>query len=89
MVLCLVVQWGSHKSSAGFQFILVPAAVTCDGGHGCAQNPCCCCHRACPAVLQVRAFDNDEVVHVDDSVDPVRDLETIQVGGLDQVRGGI
>jgi ribosome-binding ATPase YchF (GTP1/OBG family) len=27
----------------------------------------------------VRAFDNDEVVHVDDSVDPVRDLETIQV----------
>jgi obg-like ATPase 1 len=30
----------------------------------------------------VRAFDNDEVVHVDDSVDPVRDLETIQVGLL-------
>ncbi|WIA22223.1 hypothetical protein OEZ85_004551 [Tetradesmus obliquus] len=27
----------------------------------------------------VRAFDNDEVVHVDDSVDPVRDLETIQM----------
>lgn len=27
----------------------------------------------------VRAFDSDEVVHVDDSVDPVRDLETIQV----------
>jgi ribosome-binding ATPase YchF (GTP1/OBG family) len=26
----------------------------------------------------VRAFDNDEIVHVDDSVDPVRDLETIQ-----------
>jgi obg-like ATPase 1 len=26
----------------------------------------------------VRAFDSDEVVHVDDSVDPVRDLETIQ-----------
>ena len=26
----------------------------------------------------VRAFDNDDVVHVDDSVDPVRDLETIQ-----------
>uniref|UniRef100_A0A7S3C3C8 Obg-like ATPase 1 n=1 Tax=Prasinoderma singulare TaxID=676789 RepID=A0A7S3C3C8_9VIRI len=26
----------------------------------------------------VRAFDNDEVLHVDDSVDPVRDLETIQ-----------
>ena len=25
----------------------------------------------------VRAFDDDEVVHVDDSVDPVRDLETI------------
>eukprot|EP00565_Helicotheca_tamesis_P009061 CAMPEP_0185725162 /NCGR_PEP_ID=MMETSP1171-20130828/1471_1 /TAXON_ID=374046 /ORGANISM="Helicotheca tamensis, Strain CCMP826" /LENGTH=425 /DNA_ID=CAMNT_0028393203 /DNA_START=250 /DNA_END=1527 /DNA_ORIENTATION=- len=26
----------------------------------------------------VRAFDDDEVVHVDDSVDPIRDLETIQ-----------
>jgi len=26
----------------------------------------------------VRAFDNDDVVHVEDSVDPVRDLETIQ-----------
>lgn len=26
----------------------------------------------------VRAFENDEVTHVDDSVDPVRDLETIQ-----------
>jgi len=26
----------------------------------------------------VRAFDCDEVVHVDDSVDPLRDLETIQ-----------
>ncbi|KNE67516.1 GTP-binding protein YchF [Allomyces macrogynus ATCC 38327] len=26
----------------------------------------------------VRAFDSDDVVHVDDSVDPVRDLETIQ-----------
>jgi len=26
----------------------------------------------------VRAFDNDEVIHVDDSVDPIRDLETIQ-----------
>ena len=25
----------------------------------------------------IRAFDNDAVVHVDDSVDPVRDLETI------------
>ena len=25
----------------------------------------------------IRAFENDEVVHVDDSVDPVRDLETI------------
>jgi len=25
-----------------------------------------------------RAFDNDEVIHVDDSVDPIRDLETIQ-----------
>jgi GTP-binding protein YchF len=26
----------------------------------------------------VRAFDSDEVIHVDDSVDPIRDLETIQ-----------
>jgi len=26
----------------------------------------------------VRAFDADEVVHVDDSVDPIRDLETIE-----------
>eukprot|EP00124_Ichthyophonus_hoferi_P001682 Ihof_evm1s95 gene=Ihof_evmTU1s95 len=26
----------------------------------------------------VRAFDNDSVVHVDDSVDPIRDLDTIQ-----------
>ena len=26
----------------------------------------------------VRCFEDDEVVHVDDSVDPVRDLETIQ-----------
>lgn len=26
----------------------------------------------------VRAFDNDEVVHVDDSVDPIRDLNTIE-----------
>ncbi|KAJ3170847.1 hypothetical protein HDU87_008675 [Geranomyces variabilis] len=25
----------------------------------------------------VRAFDNDDVIHVDDSVDPIRDLETI------------
>jgi hypothetical protein len=32
-----------------------------------------------PPSRQVRAFDNDEVVHVDDSVDPIRDLETIQV----------
>ena len=27
----------------------------------------------------VRAFDNDDVVHVEDSVDPVRDLDVIQV----------
>ncbi|GIL53329.1 hypothetical protein Vafri_8952 [Volvox africanus] len=27
----------------------------------------------------VRAFDSDEVVHVDDSVDPIRDLDTIQM----------
>ena len=27
---------------------------------------------------RVRAFDSEEVIHVDDSVDPVRDLETIQ-----------
>ena len=26
----------------------------------------------------VRAFDSEEVIHVDDSVDPVRDLETVQ-----------
>ena len=26
----------------------------------------------------VRAFESEEVIHVDDSVDPVRDLETIQ-----------
>lgn len=26
----------------------------------------------------IRAFESDEVIHVDDSVDPVRDLETIQ-----------
>mmetsp|Transcript_6744 Transcript_6744/g.14356 ORF Transcript_6744/g.14356 Transcript_6744/m.14356 type:complete len:428 (-) Transcript_6744:555-1838(-) len=26
----------------------------------------------------VRSFDSDEVIHVDDSVDPIRDLETIQ-----------
>ena len=27
----------------------------------------------------MRAFDNDDVVHVEDSVEPVRDLEVIQV----------
>jgi ribosome-binding ATPase YchF (GTP1/OBG family) len=26
----------------------------------------------------VRAFDSDEVIHVDDSVDPIRDLDTIE-----------
>ncbi|ORZ32150.1 P-loop containing nucleoside triphosphate hydrolase protein [Catenaria anguillulae PL171] len=26
----------------------------------------------------IRAFENDDVIHVDDSVDPIRDLETIQ-----------
>lgn len=26
----------------------------------------------------IRAFENDEVIHVDDSVNPIRDLETIQ-----------
>jgi len=26
----------------------------------------------------IRAFDSDEVIHVDESVDPIRDLETIQ-----------
>lgn len=26
----------------------------------------------------VRAFEDDSIVHVDDSVDPIRDLETIQ-----------
>jgi hypothetical protein len=39
--------------------------------------------------LQVRAFDNDEVVHVDDSVDPVRDLDTIQVRGPPAARGDV
>ena len=49
----------------------------------------------------VRAFDNPEVVHVDDSIDPIRDMETIvhelcmkdikyvekqKADGLDQVR---
>ena len=33
---------------------------------------------ACDGIYHVvRAFDNDEVLHVDDSVDPVRDLDTI------------
>lgn len=27
----------------------------------------------------VRAFENDEIIHVDDSVDPIRDMETITV----------
>jgi hypothetical protein len=27
----------------------------------------------------VRAFESEEVIHVDDSVDPIRDLETIQL----------
>jgi len=39
----------------------------------------------------LRAFDNDEVVHVDDSIDPIRDLETISEElckkDLDLVRG--
>ncbi len=39
--------------------------------------------------LQVRAFNNDEVVHVDDSVDPVRDLDTIQVRGPPAARGDV
>ncbi|KAI8830948.1 P-loop containing nucleoside triphosphate hydrolase protein [Chytriomyces cf. hyalinus JEL632] len=26
----------------------------------------------------IRIFDNDDVIHVDDSIDPIRDLETIQ-----------
>eukprot|EP00956_Cyclotella_meneghiniana_P015358 scaffold23417_cov78-Cyclotella_meneghiniana.AAC.5 len=29
-------------------------------------------------IAAVDAFDSDEVIHVDDSVDPIRDLETIQ-----------
>jgi|LauGreStaDraftv2_3_1035109.scaffolds.fasta_scaffold358440_2 ribosome-binding ATPase YchF (GTP1/OBG family) len=37
-----------------------------------------------PAV--VRAFDNDDVVHVEDSVDPVRDLSVIQVGMIKQYK---
>ena len=42
----------------------------------------------------VRAFDNPEVIHVEDSVDPIRDLETIMfelcrkdTSYYDQVRG--
>jgi obg-like ATPase 1 len=27
----------------------------------------------------VRAFESEEVIHVDDTVDPIRDLETIQL----------
>jgi len=35
---------------------------------------------SCDGVFHViRAFEDDEVIHVDDSVDPVRDLETINV----------
>lgn len=33
---------------------------------------------SCDGIFHVvRAFDDDQVIHVDDSVDPVRDLETI------------
>lgn len=28
-------------------------------------------------VIQLGAFDDDEIIHVDNSIDPVRDLETI------------
>ncbi len=36
--------------------------------------------RECDAVIQVvRCFDDDNIVHVDGSVDPVRDIETIQI----------
>lgn len=46
-----------------------------------AKTACVCvCLCVCALLQQVRAFDNDDVVHVDDSVDPVRDLDTIQVG---------
>jgi hypothetical protein len=57
----------------------------------CCDRCCCCCCCCCWVVscLQVRAFDNDEVVHVDDSVDPVRDLDTIQVRGAAQGRGRV
>ena len=35
---------------------------------------------ACDGIYHVvRAFDSDEILHVDDSIDPVRDMETIQV----------
>jgi len=36
--------------------------------------------RECDAIVQVvRCFENDDIVHVDGSVDPVRDMETISV----------
>lgn len=36
--------------------------------------------RECDAVIQVvRCFDDDNIVHVEGSVDPVRDIETIQI----------
>jgi hypothetical protein len=50
--------------------------------YGKAYMNCACLRFSC--VLStgifhiVRAFESDEVVHVDDSVDPIRDLETIQ-----------
>ncbi len=36
--------------------------------------------RECHAVIQVvRCFDDDNIVHVEGSVDPIRDIETIQI----------
>jgi hypothetical protein len=56
----------------------------------CSPRPAVTAAAAAAAVpcLQVRAFDNDEVVHVDDSVDPIRDLDTIQVRSQQHGGGG-
>ena len=35
--------------------------------------------RECAAIIQVvRAFENDDIIHVDESIDPSRDIETIK-----------
>ena len=36
--------------------------------------------RECAAIVQVvRAFENDDIIHVDESIDPARDIETIKM----------